>query len=71
MQAILTFLRKEFAQLRRDKNSLRLMLVSPILQLLIFGYAANLDVDNVDIVVNDRDNTVTSRELLSHFTHSG
>lgn len=71
MKTILTFLRKEFAQMRRDPNTLRLMIIGPIMQLVIFGYAANLDVNNIPIVVCDLDNSVTSRELLSHFTQSG
>ena len=57
--------------MRRDPNTMRLMLIGPLMQLVIFGYAANLDVNNVPMVVCDLDNTSTSRELLSHFTQSG
>ncbi len=57
--------------MRRDPNTLRLMIIGPIMQLVIFGYAANLDVNNVPIVVCDMDHSSTSRELLSHFTQSG
>jgi ABC-2 type transport system permease protein len=68
---ILTFLRKEFAQLKRDRNTLRLIFISPLMQLIIFGYAANFDVNNVTMVVCDMDNSATSRELISHFPQSG
>ena len=71
MNMILTFLRKEFAQLKRDRNTLRLIFISPLMQLIIFGYAANFDVNNVTMVVCDMDNSATSRELISHFPQSG
>ena len=37
-------IRKEFRQLLRDPRSARLMFASPIVQLLLFGYAVNTDV---------------------------
>ncbi len=51
MRTILIFLRKEFQQLRRDPNMIRLIFVGPIMQLLIFGFAINLDVNSVPMVV--------------------
>jgi ABC-2 type transport system permease protein len=46
------------------------LIVPPILQLIIFGYAANLDVRNIPMAIRDLDQTVDSRELLSRFESS-
>ena len=41
-----------------------------IIQMLVFGYAATLDVKNVTLTVLDLDNTQESRELVAHFSAS-
>lgn len=64
-------MRKELRQLFRDPRTKRIIFVSPILQLLLFGYAVNTDVRNVSAVVLDRDRTTESRELVATFTASG
>jgi len=71
MSIIGHFLRKEFAQLRRDKKMLPIVFVAPILQLLLLGYAANLDVDSIPLAVIDYDNSVESRQLVDKFVQSG
>src|SRR5262249_18736889 len=43
----------------------------PLVQLLLFGYAVNLDVDKVSIAWMDRDQTAQSRDILSAFQGSG
>jgi len=48
-----------------------IVFVSPILQLVILGYAANLDVRDIPTIVCDLDNTEISRELVSKFVNSG
>ena len=48
-------LKKEFIQMRRDKGTLILMLILPVIQLLIFGFAINLDVLNLSSAIFDSD----------------
>ena len=48
-----------------------MLILPPIIQLIVFGYAANLDVDNARIAWMDRDRSQESRELLSDFQGSG
>jgi ABC-2 type transport system permease protein len=55
--------RKELQQLRRDRLTLAMMLVLPIVQLLLFGYAINTDVRHIPTVVWDQDQTAQSRDL--------
>jgi ABC-2 type transport system permease protein len=64
-------IRKEFRQMLRDPRSKRMLFLSPIVQLLLFGYAVNTDVRDARTFVVDRDRTSASRELVQTFTASG
>ncbi len=63
-------LRKEFIQTLRDPRTRWMLIGPPIIQMLVFGYAATLDVKHVELAVLDLDNTQESRELASHFSAS-
>lgn len=71
MHGIRNFVVKEFLQMRRDPFRMRLMLVVPVVQLILLGYAANLDVKEIPAVVHDLDGTPASRELTERFAGSG
>jgi ABC-2 type transport system permease protein len=70
-ERIAVILRKEFIQLFREPRMRGLLLVPPLLQLIIFGYAVTLDVDNARIAWMDNDGTPESRALLARFEGSG
>jgi ABC-2 type transport system permease protein len=59
-------MRKEIIQLRRDKRRLPMVLVAPVLQLVLLGYAATMDVVEARVVVVDNDRSPASRTLASH-----
>ena len=61
---------KEFIQLWRDKWGRFRLIVPPIIQLLLFGYAATFDVNHAGTVVLDFDHSQESRELVARFTSS-
>ena len=63
-------IRKEFYQIRRDPRLLRVILIAPIIQLIIFGYAVSTDVRRTSLYLVDHDNTQMSRELVDAFTAS-
>jgi ABC-2 type transport system permease protein len=71
MRTIIYFIKKEFLQFKRDPKMFGVILVAPVIQLIFLGYAANLDVENVKMVVYDRDRTTTSRNFIEEFTSSG
>ncbi len=71
MNTIIKFIAKEFQQFRRDPKMFGIILIAPVIQLIFLGYAANLDVENVKMVVFDQDRTSASREFISRFTSSG
>ncbi len=60
-------IRKEFIQILRDPRTLMLVLVMPVMQLLLLGYAATNDVRNVPLAVFDQDHGVAARRLLDAY----
>jgi ABC-2 type transport system permease protein len=64
-------LRKELRQLFRDPKTKRIIFISPILQLMLFGYAVTTDVHNVDTFLIDRDRTPESRALVDAIVAGG
>jgi ABC-2 type transport system permease protein len=63
-------IRKEFYQTLRDPRTRALLFGPPLLQLILFGYAVNLDVENARLAWMDMDRTPESRELLAAFQGS-
>ena len=63
-------IKKEFLQTLREPRMWVVLLLPPIIQLIIFGYAVNLDVENSPIAWMDQDRTPESRELLAEFEGS-
>ena len=61
---------KELRQIFRDPKTKRVIFVSPVLQLVLFGYAVNTDVRRVATWVVDHDRTAESRQLVEAFTAS-
>lgn len=68
---ILELVRKELIQIRRDPRLLQMVIVAPILQLVVFGYAVSTDIRDTATFVVDHDQTRESRALLDAFTASG
>jgi ABC-2 type transport system permease protein len=62
---------KELLQLRRDRRMVGMMVMGPLIQLVVLGYAANLDVTDIPLLVVDRDRSAQSRQLVDRFVGSG
>lgn len=61
---------KEFIQTLRDKRTRFILVGPPLIQMLVFGYAATFEIHHVATVVLDQDHSQQSRELISRFTSS-
>ncbi len=61
---------KELIELKEDPRLFGIVILAPILQLLLLGYAATTDVRNVPLVVADADRSVASRDLVERFNAS-
>ncbi len=63
-------LKKEFIQTLRDPHTRFLLFGPPIIQMLVFGYAATMEIRHVPIAVLDLDRTQASRDLVARFVGS-
>lgn len=71
VERVRELVRKEFKQIFRDRRLARLVIVAPLLQLLIFGYAVSTDIRHTPTYVVDHDHTTASRDLVQAFTAAG
>jgi len=71
MSAYLGFVRKEALHLLRDRQTLAILLLLPLVQVLLFGFAVRTDVEEVRLVVVDPTPDVATRLLRERFTASG
>jgi ABC-2 type transport system permease protein len=62
---------KELLQLRRDRLTLAMMAVLPLVQLMLFGFAINTDVRHMPTIIYDQDDTAQSRSLASRMVATG
>lgn len=69
-ERIQTIMIKEFKQVFRDPRMRTMIFIGPLLQVLIFGYAATTDVKNIPTAIYDLDNTPESREVTRAFSFS-
>ena len=67
---IFELLVKELLQLKRDKSARFRMLIPPIVQMMLFGYAATFEIFNVSTAILDQDHSQESRALVSAFASS-
>jgi ABC-2 type transport system permease protein len=65
MHALLAVMKKELRQAFRDRRMAALLLFVPVVQLILLGYAVDLEVDHVPTVICDLDRSQSSRELAS------
>ena len=61
---------KEVTQVLRDKRMRMTLIIPPLFQLIIFGYAANLDVKHIRTAVRDLEQSVGSRDLIGRLGSS-
>jgi ABC-2 type transport system permease protein len=71
LRRILALVVKEFLLVLKDKKSRFVVIGPPLLQFLVFGYAATYDLDNVRYAVLDESRTTLSRQLLNGVDGSG
>ncbi len=67
---IVALMIKEFLALLKDKRSRTVLIVPPLMQLIVFGYAASFDLNQVPYAVYNEDPGAASREMLARFSGS-
>ncbi|MGB9711526.1 MAG: ABC transporter permease [Dissulfurimicrobium sp.] len=67
---VISLVIKEFLALLRDKQGRFVLIGPPVIQLIVFGYAATFDLKDVPYAIYDEDRSPASRELIAHFDGS-
>ncbi len=70
MRRVLHLVRKELLELRQDPRLFGIVILAPIIQLGVLGYAATTDVEDIPIVIVDADRSTYSRALIARFEAS-
>lgn len=70
MKQFFAFVQKEFYHIIRDARTLLILLGMPIVEMLIFGFALNMEVSNVRTMIFDQSNDAMSRSLSTTIAHN-
>ena len=71
MKKLLVILEKEFRQVFRNPTILRMVLIMPVIQLIVFPFAANYEVKNVLLSIVDHDHSDYSQKFINKISGSG
>ena len=62
---------KELTQIRRDKSLFGILLIAPVIQLMVMGFAANTDIRNITLTLRDNNHSAQSRDYARALASSG
>ena len=71
MRRMLTMMRKEFIHIFRDRRTIALVFLQPIMMLVLMGYAIAVDISNIKTLVYDQSNSAESRRFTDRFWQTG
>ncbi|HEY4209552.1 MAG TPA: ABC transporter permease [Puia sp.] len=71
MKTLIFLLEKEFRQILRNKGTVRMLIIAPVIQLILLPLAADYSVKNISIAVVDNDHSTASQRLIGKITSSG
>jgi len=67
---LLAVIMKEFIQMRRDKATFAMIVITPLVQLILFGYAINLNPRHLPTAIVGADHSIWSRRILTSMENS-
>ena len=70
MKQFLSFVKKEFYHIVRDKRTLFILLGMPVMQILIFGFALTNEVKNARIAILDNSNDISTKAIIDEISNS-
>ena len=70
MKQFLSFVKKEFYHIWRDKRTMFILLGMPIVQIIIFGFALTNEVKNAEIAILDQSKDAATAQLISEIKAS-
>src|SRR3954470_19272123 len=70
MKQLLSFIRKEFYHVFRDKRTLLILFGLPVVQIVLFGFALSSEVKNIGITVLDNAHDINSEQIINRIKTS-
>ncbi|MDI1355721.1 MAG: ABC transporter permease [bacterium] len=70
MKQFITFVKKEFAHVLRDKKTLFILFGMPVMQILIFGFALTNEIKNSQLVIIDNSHDVATQQIITRIEAS-
>ena len=64
MRQFIVFVRKEFYHIFRDKRTMMMLLLMPVVQIVLFGFAITTEVKNIKVAVLDPSNDVVTQKII-------
>src|SRR2546430_15014729 len=68
--ALWAIARKEFIQIQRDRATIYMVFIFPLMMLVLYGFGIRYDVKSVPVTVLDRDGALKARQYIERFEHS-
>src|SRR5262245_48275310 len=68
--ALRAIARKEFIQIRRDKATIYMVAIFPVMMLVLYGFGIRYDVTSVPMTILDQDRSPQARQYIDRFVHS-
>src|SRR3954464_14007937 len=68
--ALWAIMRKEFIQIRRDRATIYMVFIFPVMMLVLYGFGIRYDVKSVPMAIFDQDGTQSSRQYIERFARS-
>ena len=65
--SLIAFVRKEFIHIFRDKRTMMILLLMPIVLIILFGYAITTEIKRVPIAILDQSRDEVTQKMISHF----
>ena len=63
-ERLFALIKKEFLAIKNDKKSLMVVVLPPIVQVILFSFAATLEVKNINLALLNQDDSYKSKELI-------
>ena len=67
MKQFMSFVRKEFYHIFRDKRTMLILLGMPVVQIILFGFAISTEVKNTRVAVFDPSRDISTQRIIEHF----
>lgn len=70
MNRFFVFVKKETLQILRDSRTMLIIIMMPVMQIVLFGFAISMEVNNVDVAIYSPNHTQTTEQIATDLQHN-